>query len=276
MNSENSNITEAKKPEISDEISKNAAMSYFLLLAPVLYLNRKDSEFIQFHAKQGSVLLVVFILFWFLGDIDFFLFKIFQLLIFGVVGLSVLGFIKALKGEKYRIPLVAEISEQGLSPEKIWKGSKRAGKIAGKIILGFFPKKTGDTIAQKLKIDPDQQLLKRIENIEKILIQDKFFLPEISEKISDLSETKKEYFAEIIKFLQQKDVNTKIHEESTFLEISGNFGTIIVGGVHKNSSEKFSYALDTYASETFNLPENSLEFGGFQVGKQTIGEDFLK
>lgn len=271
-------MTPENSPQIPDEIRNSAATSYFLLLAPVLYLNRKDSDFIRFHAKQGSVLLVLFIAFWLLGDIDHFIFTIFHLLNFAVVAAAVLGFIKAVKGEYYKIPLVGEISEHGLSPEKIWKGTKKAGKISGKLALGFLPKKTGDKISQKLKISPDEELLSRIENIEKILIQDKFFQPEISQKITNLSSEKKQFFADVIHYLQGIDTKTKIHEEPTFLEISGSFGTVIIGGVKNTNPENFSYAVSL--SEDFleknSLPQNALNFGGFEVGTQKIGDEFLK
>jgi len=278
---ENSKNTETKNPEISEEEAKQAAMSYFLLLAPVLYLNRKESEFIQFHAKQGSVLLVFFILFWLLGDVNIFLFGFFHWMNFATIAAAVLGFLKAIKGEKYPLPFVGEIAENNFSPESIWKSLKKAGKISGKIILGFFPKHTGDQIAQKLKVDPDAHLLARIENIEKILIQDKFLKPEISEKIGNLSQEQKQYFSEIITQLKKRDKNLKLHEEDTFLEISGNFGTVIVGGVKKqnpeNSSQNsnfFSYAIN---SESLVIPENSLEFGAFRVGNIKIGDEkFLK
>lgn len=278
MSSENFPNGDDEHQKNSDEENTQAAMSYFLLLAPVLYLNRKDSEFIRFHAKQGTVLLIFFVAFWLLGDIHYWVFSIFSLLNFGVVGLAALGFIKALRGEKYNIPLVSEISQNGLSPEKIWKGTKKAGKISGNLVIGFLPKKTGDKISQKLKISPDDALIARIENIEKVLIQDKFLRPEISQKIGDLAPQKKQFFADVIHYLQGLDSNTKIHEESTFLEISGNFGMVIVGGVKNTDPENFSYAVSLVedCAQKISLPKNSLTFGGFEVGTLTIGEEFLK
>ncbi len=84
-----------------------AAMSYIWLLCLIpLFFARKNS-FAQFHARQGTVLLVLELLFgWF---------PIF-LVLFIVV--SVIGFFKAMQGERWNMPIVKTILEKIIESEK--------------------------------------------------------------------------------------------------------------------------------------------------------------
>lgn len=78
-----------------------AALSYMWLLCLIpLFFGRKN-PFVQFHARQGAVLLVLELLFgWF---------PIF-LIIFIVA--SLIGILKALQGEKWSMPIVKTILEK--------------------------------------------------------------------------------------------------------------------------------------------------------------------
>lgn len=84
-----------------------AAISYIWLLCLIpLFFARKNS-FAQFHARQGVVLLVLELLFgWF---------PVF-LIIFIVA--SVFGFLKAMQGEKWNMPVVKTILEKVVYSEK--------------------------------------------------------------------------------------------------------------------------------------------------------------
>ncbi|MBU1104271.1 hypothetical protein L6255_02250 [Candidatus Parcubacteria bacterium] len=80
------------------------ALCYFWVLSLVFLILKKDDEFVKFHAKQGLVLFVASFLTWvpLIG----------WLVAFGVFLLAVAGFIKALQGEKYRLPIVADLAEK--------------------------------------------------------------------------------------------------------------------------------------------------------------------
>lgn len=77
-----------------------AALSYIWILCLIPLLLRRKSKFAQFHARQGLVLLifefVVAILMW----IPLFG----QVLFLCALILSIVGFMKAIKGEWYELP----------------------------------------------------------------------------------------------------------------------------------------------------------------------------
>ncbi len=85
-----------------------AALSYLWILSIIFYVIKKDDEFVKFHAKQGMVLLAVEIVAMFL----FFLGPIPVLINLVVFVLMVIGAIKAYQGEKYRIPVVADLADK--------------------------------------------------------------------------------------------------------------------------------------------------------------------
>ena len=79
-----------------------AALSYAWILFLVPLLGKRKSKFAQFHAKQG---LVVFIL-ELIGSLLIW-FPVFgQLLMLAFVVISVIGIIKALNGEWWKIPYI--------------------------------------------------------------------------------------------------------------------------------------------------------------------------
>ncbi|MFH0780327.1 MAG: hypothetical protein V1928_05795, partial [Parcubacteria group bacterium] len=74
---ENQHSTPASKPEIvhsahSKDDRAFAAISYISILCLVSLLLKKDSQFVQFHAKQGVVLLIAEVILWFVNIIPFF------------------------------------------------------------------------------------------------------------------------------------------------------------------------------------------------------------
>ena len=93
------------------DIEKNkaiAALSYAWILCLVPLLGKRDSKFAQFHAKQGLVLFIIEIiaslLMWF---------PIFgQLLMLLLVVVAVMGIIKTLNGEWWKIPYVYSWSKK--------------------------------------------------------------------------------------------------------------------------------------------------------------------
>jgi uncharacterized membrane protein len=103
---------EKKKKTAKDldaEINKNiAAMSYLWILCLVPLLGKRDSEYAQFHAKQGLVLfgieLVASLFVWF---------PVFgQLFMLALLVISVMGVVKTLNEEWWEIPFIYEWSKK--------------------------------------------------------------------------------------------------------------------------------------------------------------------
>lgn len=89
----------------SQENKLLAAISYLWIVSIIMLLIKKDSKLVQFHAKQGLVLFIVSIVLWFIPVIGWILNLV-------VVVAIVIGFIKALSGEYYKIPAVSIIAEK--------------------------------------------------------------------------------------------------------------------------------------------------------------------
>ena len=80
------------------------AVSYLWILSIVMYVLKKDDEFVLFHAKQGIVIFIMSII----GFIPVVGWP-FGLLAFVLV---VIGFVKAYQGEKYKFPIISDIAAQ--------------------------------------------------------------------------------------------------------------------------------------------------------------------
>ncbi|MEA3398721.1 MAG: hypothetical protein U9R06_03185 [Patescibacteria group bacterium] len=102
-------MAEKKSSDIDVEQNKAiAALSYAWILCLVPLLGKRKSKFAQFHAKQGLVLFIIEIiaslLMWF---------PIFgQLLMLLLVVVAVMGIIKTLNGEWWKIPYVYDWSKK--------------------------------------------------------------------------------------------------------------------------------------------------------------------
>ena len=80
-----------------------AAMGYVWVFSLIILLARRESPFIQLHARQGLVLFLISLILWPL--------EITRYLEFVVLALALVGFIQAAMGNEYRIPLIADIAE---------------------------------------------------------------------------------------------------------------------------------------------------------------------
>jgi len=102
---------EKKSIKLDKDIEANktiAALSYAWILCLVPLLGKRDSRFAQFHAKQGLVLfaveLMASLVVWF---------PIFgQLLMLALVVVAVMGIIKTLNGEWWKIPFIYDWSKK--------------------------------------------------------------------------------------------------------------------------------------------------------------------
>ena len=81
-----------------------AALSYVWIISIVMLVIKKDDKFVLWHAKQGVIL---FVISW-VGVIPI----IGWIIWFVVVALEIIGFIKALSGEKYKIPIIGDLADK--------------------------------------------------------------------------------------------------------------------------------------------------------------------
>jgi uncharacterized membrane protein len=96
----------AEMPDDKKDVKENkfwAALSYLGVLVLIPLLLKRESSFAQFHAKQGLVILIG----WILSRLPFgFVFAIIAII------LSILGLINALRGEKKKLPVIGEFAEK--------------------------------------------------------------------------------------------------------------------------------------------------------------------
>lgn len=100
-----------KKPNQDERVI--AALSYIWVLVLIPLLTKKDSDFCQFHAKQGLVLFIVSFGVMLLGMIPILGWLI--ILPFGwlaIVILSILGIINTLQGKKWEMPYLAQYAKK--------------------------------------------------------------------------------------------------------------------------------------------------------------------
>jgi uncharacterized membrane protein len=91
--------------DLDVELNKNiAALSYIWVLCLIPLLGKKNSEFAQFHAKQGLILFIASMLTW-LPIVGWFLSMI-------ILVVSIIGIIKTLSGEWWEIPYIYKWSEK--------------------------------------------------------------------------------------------------------------------------------------------------------------------
>ncbi|QQS20907.1 MAG: hypothetical protein IPL87_05205 [Candidatus Moraniibacteriota bacterium] len=108
---ERETVSESPALPLSKDVEDHrfvAALSYLCVLVFIPLFLKRESPYCQFHAKQGVALLVV----WILGSFVFW----FPILGWGlavfVFVLNVLGFVKALQGERWDMPLVSGIAKK--------------------------------------------------------------------------------------------------------------------------------------------------------------------
>ncbi len=94
-------------------------LSYLSILSLIPLLTQKENKFIQFHARQGFALFLlavgIFVAMIILGFIPFIGWIIglaSTLVNVGILVLSIVGIVKALQGEEWRIPVVADLAEK--------------------------------------------------------------------------------------------------------------------------------------------------------------------
>ncbi len=91
-----------------EENKQVAALSYVWVLVLVPLLTKRDSEFAQFHAKQGLILFIIEIL----AGFVFWIPIIGQLIALVLLVAAVMGVYKSLNGEWWKMPYIYEWSKK--------------------------------------------------------------------------------------------------------------------------------------------------------------------
>ncbi len=181
-------IDDAKLKDIIEN-KDVAAASYFLLLSPVLLFTRKDSGFIQYHARQAFTLFLIFVFLWFLGTF----FVLFAWLTIGVLFIALTGFIQAINGKYYEIPYIYDFGKDGYSIELFVNMVKNIFRSGKEIIVGLFPKNSftkneNISVAEELQTkeniaDMNKNLLKTVDDLKGSIVR-------LEQKIAEMEKVK--------------------------------------------------------------------------------------
>jgi len=87
-----------------------AAISYIGIISVIVLLVKKDSDYVQFHAKQGTVLFIAEVVWALITTFLWFLLLIGSVVWLVFLVATVLGFIKAYSGERYKMPLIGDLA----------------------------------------------------------------------------------------------------------------------------------------------------------------------
>lgn len=98
--------------EVRDQDKIMLILAYLGLLAIIPLVTVKDSEYVKWHAKQGLVLFGAAIVLSFLNVIPVVGQIVFCLGSLGVFVLSIMGIVKALAGQRWRMPLLADLADK--------------------------------------------------------------------------------------------------------------------------------------------------------------------
>lgn len=104
-------------PEQKMDIEKNkdvAAMSYLWILSVVVLYARRDSPFIQYHARQGLWLFLVSIPVWLIPGAG-------RYLEFFVLAGMIIGFLNAAQGRTHDLPVIGQLAKGTLTLRDLWK-----------------------------------------------------------------------------------------------------------------------------------------------------------
>lgn len=89
-----------------------AALSYIWILFLVPLITKKDSPFAKFHAKQGLVLFIAWIAVSVVGIIPVLGWIVGFVGSIAILILSIMGFLKAIQGEQWTLPVLGEYAKK--------------------------------------------------------------------------------------------------------------------------------------------------------------------
>lgn len=105
---------ETRDPKDVEENKDLAALSYAWIMSVVLLFLKKHSPFVHFHAKQGTVLFILSLLFWKIPYAN----RILELLVFF---LMVWGFLASAQGRWTELPFVGHLARGKCTFRGSWK-----------------------------------------------------------------------------------------------------------------------------------------------------------
>ncbi|MFH1173193.1 MAG: DUF4870 domain-containing protein [bacterium] len=102
---------ETKNKDVEDN-RVLAAISYVFILCLIPLLGKKDSDYVQFHAKQGLVLVIGWFVIWVILIIPVlgWLVNFFGTII--LIILSIMGIVNALAGKKWVMPFLGKYADK--------------------------------------------------------------------------------------------------------------------------------------------------------------------
>ncbi len=86
-----------------------AAIGYIFILCLLPLLGKKDSEFAQFHGKQGLVLVICWFVIWVVGAIIWPIMAIGNIIL---LVLSIMGIVNALAGKYWEMPFLGKYAKK--------------------------------------------------------------------------------------------------------------------------------------------------------------------
>jgi uncharacterized membrane protein len=102
----------AQAPAQKSDSNLIAAVSYLWILSIIILIVKKDDDFVTFHARQGTVLFGVSVILWVIGIPLFFLMPLVWLIDLVIFVAVVVGFIQALGGKRYKLPVIGDLAEK--------------------------------------------------------------------------------------------------------------------------------------------------------------------
>ena len=106
--------TPTSVPPTSQGTGKNigmAVLAYLGILVIIPLLVSKDDQFVKFHAKQGIVLLIIWIVSRFILVVPFFGVMLMPLISLGCFILVIIGIINAVGGQTKELPVVGQFAK---------------------------------------------------------------------------------------------------------------------------------------------------------------------
>lgn len=104
------NIQAVGGETVREQDKIHLVLAYFGILALIPMLTVKDSDYVQYHAKQGVVLAVgTFVVFFVMAFIPF-VNLLTCILAPAYFVVAIIGIMKALKGERWVIPVVSDLA----------------------------------------------------------------------------------------------------------------------------------------------------------------------
>ncbi|MEK6868293.1 MAG: DUF4870 domain-containing protein [Nanoarchaeota archaeon] len=87
-------------------------LAYLGILVLIPLLVKKDDDFVHFHAKQGLVMLIIWIAVWIVAMVPYIGWVLGPLLWLIVAIVSLIAIVKVLMGEKWEIPVVSTYADK--------------------------------------------------------------------------------------------------------------------------------------------------------------------